>query len=61
MDNGVYPSPSLLRPSPTRLEARDQIPKSGVLNVPGCKDGKEKGRLQGRGEGEGERDSEGFL
>lgn len=61
MDNGVYPPPSLLRPSPTRLKARDQIPKPSILNVPGCEDGKEKGCLEGRGEGEGERDSEGFL
>lgn len=30
VDNGVYPSPSLLRPPPTKLKARDQIPKSSV-------------------------------
>lgn len=59
-DNGVYPSPSLLRPPPTKLKARDKIPSPAYKIFPVVKMERRSSISKG-GKREKKRDSKGFL
>lgn len=51
MDNGVYPSPSLLRPPPNQAESEGSNPQVHCIKIGSHGGGREKGCLVRKGRG----------